>query len=114
MTEAHYRREVWGQVGKKGAKKLKEEDGVVKLKVKGLLGDEKASVAKHHNRKLGLKWGAASAGASCTVTLTCGQEVGKIKKAGKAASQLAVEMIDDDMNIAGEWLEAIAEELPED
>lgn len=121
MIEAHYYRTATGEV-KRNKKRgieprfetLKEESGVVQLKVKPLLGDEKATVTKHFNRKLGLKYGMASSGASCTVTLTCGQNAGTIKKAGEAASKLAVEMLDEDMNIAGEWLEEIEEQLPEE
>lgn len=110
-----YRREVWGEMKKGEPKMLKQEEGIMKItKVEHLLGDERAVVAKHHNRKLGLKWGAASAGASCTVTLTCGQTKPMIRKAGRMASRLAVKMVDEDMEIASEWLDAIAAELPEE
>jgi hypothetical protein len=112
MIEAHYYREVSGIQKVDNEEKttiLKEESGNMSIKVKGLLGDEKATVSKHHNRKIGLKWGAGSAGASCTVTLTCDQHSKTIKKAGEAASKLALSMIQEDMEIAVSWLQELVE-----
>ena len=78
-----------------------------------LIGDGNANVGRSRTLKMGLPYGVAAISATCTVSLTCNQDIKTIGRTGKLCTRIIDKMMVEDQEDMAEFIKAMKEEYDE-
>jgi len=94
-------------------KRVRESNKVVKIDSEGFWGDGGATVGRSFTFRLGLPYSEATTSSHMSVNLTCNQDKKTIKQAAIIGRNLALGVLDEDLDDMYKFLEGAAEKLKE-
>ena len=92
---------------KKGEEpKRKEKTMVIKLSnLEDLIGDGNASIGRSKTIKMSLPYGEAGMSSTCTVHLTCNQDIKSIQRASVLCAKIVDKMLEEDQVEIAKFIE---------